>query len=161
MLAVNVRPATAADAEAALLVLRRAITLSCVADHQNDPDTLAHWLKSKTPERFEQWLSDSSSTLLVAEQEQRVQGLGKLSRTGKIELCYVEPAFQRRGIGSALLRAMEEQARAWQVSELSLNSSLDACAFYARHGYSSAGPPFAALGAVRGFPFRKRLPAQL
>jgi len=154
---VKVRPATAADAEVALEVLRRSITLSCVADHQNDPQTLSHWLRNKTPERFEQWLSDPSSALFVAELAKCVRGVGKLSRTGRIELCYVDPAFQRCRLGSALLNAMEDQARAWQLSELSLSSSLDACAFYARHGYRSAGPPVEALGAVRGFPFRKRL----
>lgn len=154
---VQVRSAKHEDAENALTVLRESITVLCVADHQNDRQTLEHWLANKTPERFERWLSDPSSALLVAELAGSVRGVGKVTRAGKVELCYVAPGFQRRGIGYQLLRGLEARAHEWQLSELWLDSSLGACAFYARNGYEVAGPPTPWLGAVRGFPFRKLL----
>jgi GNAT superfamily N-acetyltransferase len=156
---VHVREATHEDTESALMVLRRSITELCVADHQNDPQTLEHWLANKTPERFERWLSDPDSALLVAELDGQVRGVGKVARTGKLELCYVAPGFQGRAVGYTLLQALEARARAWQLPELRLDSSLAACAFYARSGYEAAGPPTCWLGSVRGFPFRKQLRA--
>ncbi len=157
--ALVVRDATWADADAALHVLHRSITVTCVADHGSDPETLAHWLGNKTPQYFERWLAEAGSALLVAELEGCVRGVGKVSRLGKVELCYVEPGFERLGLGSALLHAMEARARSWGVTRLHLSSSLDACSFYTRHGYDSAGPPVPWLGSVRSFPFFKALDA--
>lgn len=154
---VLVREATSADAEPALHVLHRSIRLSCVADHQNDPQTLAHWLGNKTPQYFERWLAEPGSALFVAELEGGVRGVGKVTRAAKLELCYVEPGFERRRVGSSLLHALEARARSFGLTRLHLNSSLAACSFYARNGYESAGPPVPWLGTVRSFPFVKSL----
>jgi len=154
---VSVREATWTDTERALYVLHRSITLSCVADHQNDPQTLAHWLANKTPEYFERWLADPASAMFVAELEGSVRCLGKVTRAAKLELCYVEPGFERRRVGSSLLHALEARARSWGLTKLHLNSSLAACPFYARRGYESSGPPVPWLGTVRSFPFVKQL----
>lgn len=154
---VSVREATWADTDRALSVLRRSITELCALDHRNDPQTLAHWLGNKTPEYFERWLADPASALLVAELDGEVRGLGKVTRVGKVELCYVEPGFERRHVGSALLGALEARARSWGLTSLFLSSSLAACSFYARCGYESAGPPVPWLGTVRSFPFVKKL----
>ena len=152
-----VREARHEDAERALSVLKRSIVELCVADHQNDPETLAHWLANKTPERFAAWLADPSSALFVAELGEHVRGVGRVGRVGRIQLCYAEPGYQRRGIGTAMLRALEQRARDWRLLALTLDSSLDACAFYAHHGYHRAGPAMDALGAVRVYPFQKLL----
>ncbi len=154
---VVVRAGTGADAERALSVLHRSITLACVADHQNDAQTLAHWLDNKTPERFEQWLAEPDGALLVAEVEGTVRGVGKVTRAGKVELCYVEPGFERRGIGTVLLLALEERARRFGASRLHLNSSLGARSFYVRHGYEPTGPAVECMGTVRCFPFASYL----
>jgi GNAT superfamily N-acetyltransferase len=154
---VFVREATWTDTERALEVLHRSITVSCVADHQNDAQTLAHWLGNKTPSYFERWLADPASAMFVAELEGAVRGLGKVTRAAKIELCYVEPGFERQRLGSSLLRALEARARSWALPKLHLSSSLAACSFYARNGYEPAGPPVPWLGTVRSFPFVKDL----
>jgi GNAT superfamily N-acetyltransferase len=154
---VFVRGAARADTEAALHVLHRSITALCVADHRDDPQTLAHWLGNKTPAWFERWLDDPASALLVAELEGTVRGVGKVTRAGTLELCYVEPGFERRLVGSSLLWALEARARGFGLTRLHLNSSVAACSFYERHGYQSAGPPAQWLGAVRSFPFVKDL----
>lgn len=152
-----VRAAKWEDAERALDVLRQSITLLCAADHQNDPQTLELWLGNKTVSSFERWLADTSSALFVAELGGVVRGVAKVTRAGKIELCYVEPGFERRHLGRELLRALEARAEGWGLKDLYLESSLGACAFYARNGYESVGAPREWVGAVRAFPFRKRL----
>lgn len=46
---MKIRDAVAEDAIEACEALRRSITELCVADHRNDPDLLANWLRNKTP----------------------------------------------------------------------------------------------------------------
>lgn len=154
---VVVRNARYEDADVAVNVLRRAITELCVADHENDAETLALWLANKTPERFAAWLAEPGSALLVAELGGQVRGVGKVAQSGKVQLCYVEPGYQRRGIGAALLQALEQRARDFGAPAVWLDSSLAACAFYAARGYMGAGPSVPAAGTVRAFPFKKQL----
>jgi len=154
---VLVRNATHEDAEAAVSVLVRSITELCIADHENDPETLALWLANKTPQRFAAWLAEPDSALLVAELAGQVRGVGKVARSGRVHLCYIEPGYQRRGIGAELLRCLEQRARGFGATVAWLDSSQAGCAFYAACGYVSAGPAVPAAGNVRAHPFRKQL----
>jgi GNAT superfamily N-acetyltransferase len=154
---VAVRPAELADTERALSVVRQSIFQLCVADHQNDPATLERWLANKTPEHFARWLADATSAVVVAELDGEVRGVGNVMRTGKVNLLYVAPGFERAGLGVALLRDLERRALAWGLTELSLESSLAACAFYVHHGYQALGEPSCAFGVLRCYPFKKAL----
>lgn len=70
----------------------------------------------------------------VAEWHGQVVGLGSL-RGNVIRRMYVMPDVQGRGIGRALLRALESEAYLQGASEVSLESSLNAVPFYERQGY--------------------------
>ena len=48
---------------------------------------------------------------------------------------FVDPDRQRRGIGSALLKALEDRARAQGLRELPVRSSIAGEPFYAAHGF--------------------------
>jgi hypothetical protein len=63
---MNIRRASANDAESASLVLRRSITELCLRDHGNDPDILKSWLATKTPEKFREWCAAEDGLCLVA-----------------------------------------------------------------------------------------------
>jgi len=152
---ITVRPATLADTERALLVVRQSITQLCSADHHDDPATLERWLANKTPEHFARWLADPASLLVVAELSRIVRGVGNINRAGKIHLCYVEPGFERVGLGGAILEALEAQAAAWGLGLLTLESSANARGFYARHGYEPAGCAAGAFGLLQCYPFKK------
>lgn len=58
-----------------------------------------------------------------------------LNRAGEILLLYVSPDHINRGVGRAVLAAMEARAREWELDELRLDSSVTAKSFYERHGY--------------------------
>jgi GNAT superfamily N-acetyltransferase len=152
-----VRPATAADAPAAAAVLRDSITKLCAADHRNDAATLAQWLADKTPERFLYWLSREDQYTIVAEDGAGTAGVGRLHRSGEVRLCYVRPGVQRRGVGTAILVALEARARTWGIARLVLGSTLGARAFYERHGFRSDGDPTPGFGVSRGYPYAKPL----
>lgn len=152
---VVVRAASLADSERALDVVRQSITQLCVLDHKHEPATLERWLANKTPEGFARWLAQPDGLLVVAELDGIVRGVGNVVKAGKIHLCYVEPGFERAGLGAAILSALEAQARAWGLSELALESSNNARGFYARHGYQPAGCAADRFGVLQCHPFKK------
>jgi GNAT superfamily N-acetyltransferase len=134
-----IRPATVDDAASVVVVLRDSIVGLCTDDHQNDPATLARWLRNKTTENFRQWLQDPERYFVVAETDSRICGVGMLRRNGALDLCYVLPGKERLGIGSALVRALEAQARHWRLNRLQLISTVNARTFYEHLGYECTG----------------------
>jgi GNAT superfamily N-acetyltransferase len=62
--------------------------------------------------------------------------------TAEVKRMRVHPDFQRRGFGSAVLRALEERARELGFTSLRLDTpefNVGARRFYARHGYAECG----------------------
>lgn len=157
LLNMAVRQAKPEDAEAAVEVLRRSITELCAADHRGDADTVSEWLANKTPENFRSWLANTENYCVVAEQGDRLLGVGLIHRSGKIRLCYLAPGSQRQGIGKAIYLALEEQAKAWGLAELNLQSTFSARAFYESVGYRSAGAPEPGFGISHCHPYEKTL----
>jgi GNAT superfamily N-acetyltransferase len=159
-MACLVRPATALDAALAVAVIRASITELCVLDHQRDPATLKQWLENKTTERFLEWLEDRENYVVVAvasEADSAVIGVGLSHVSGHIRLCYVQPGWQRSGVGAALLRALEAHAFAQGLRELRLLSSTSARPFYEQQGYRSTGGALPGFGLTRAFPYAKAL----
>ena len=131
----TVRPATAADAGAILSVHTDAIHVLCAGDYS--PAQLAGW--SQWP-GYENWLQRklfAGEIVLVAESATAAV-VGFAERTDdEIRAVYVHPLHARRGVGSALLRQLEQSARAEGVTRLWLDSSLTAEPFYRARGYET------------------------
>lgn len=135
----DIRKAVPGDAPAACALLRRSIEIGCKADHQDRPAVLEAWLGNKTAANVGTWFSIPSNHALVATREGELLGLCLLTQAGKLALCYVSPEALRNGVGSGLIAAAEEQARAWSIKKLHLHSPASASAFFERHGYVNAG----------------------
>ncbi len=153
----SVRPAVPADAQAAVEVVRSSIVGLCVADHQNDAQTLDQWLRNKTVEQFLGWLSSERYCCIVAEDERGVCGVGLIEDDGEIQLCYVRPGVQGRGHGKAMLGRLEAQARAWGLARIRLKSTGAARAFYEHHGYRSTGLAEQGFGITRPQAYAKEI----
>ncbi len=152
------RDATEADAHAATDVLRRSITELCSADHRGDPAVLADWLANKTPERFEAWIARPGQWVVVAERGGVLCGVGLLRADGGIRLCYVHPEHARRGVGRALIDALEARAREAGLMRLHLDSTITAAPFYEAMGYRRCGNPSPSFAGTDACPYDKRLP---
>jgi GNAT superfamily N-acetyltransferase len=161
MTGIYVRPARPSDASVALDVLRESITKLCVEDHRNDPETLQRWLSNKTPTQFARWLSDEDRHGVVAELESQICGVGMLHRNGDVDLCYVKPGTQKVGVGAAMMHALEEQATRWQLSKVTLISTVGARRFYERIGYTYLGEDLAAGGTLRDYYYVKIVAADV
>jgi GNAT superfamily N-acetyltransferase len=107
-----IRDATPADAVKACDVLRASITELCTADHMQDPDILARWLASKTPENVAAWADSIGRSLLIAVGDDAVLAVGGVKDDGEITLNYVAPAARFGGVSAALLKALEARALA-------------------------------------------------
>lgn len=157
-MSVEIRIATACDAACACLVLRRSISECCTEDHRNDAAILDAWLGNKTAENVASWFLSPSNFSIVAVVDQAIAGVALLTRTGKIVLCYVTPELRFTGIGKALLQALEQQAREWNIRSLSVISTATAKSFYSHNGYVQGTITRSVFG-IDVISFSKRLTA--
>jgi len=160
-----IRRASPQDAAAAAEVLQRSIREVCGPDYGNDPELLDPWCANKTSANLSHWISQPQHDLIVAEQSDagqivgRLVGVGLLDlKAGVIKLCYLVPEALSQGIGKALLQTLEQSARAHGHTQLRLESSLTARDFYLRQGYHLQGEP-APEQRIRAFPMVKLLRA--
>jgi GNAT superfamily N-acetyltransferase len=152
-----VRLAEPRDAQGAIVALRRSIVELCRPDHHDDPRTLAEWLGNKTSENFLSWLDSAHHYCIIAEDESVVCGVGLIKDDGDIQLCYVLPGMQHRGIGAGIVRELETRARSWGLKTVSLNSTATARSFYERIGYVPAREAECRFGGMRCYPYVKTL----
>lgn len=136
-----IRDMTADDALAFLEVHRAAARGTAVNDYP--PDVIEVWaplpLTSQAVERIR--ANPDGEIRLIAELDRVVVGIGALVVAGsELRACYVRPEAGRRGVGAALVRALEEIASRHGLAELVLDSSLTAEPFYKAHGYRAIGP---------------------
>jgi predicted GNAT family N-acyltransferase len=73
-------------------------------------------------------------------------GAGRLLPDGHIGRMAVSSAWRGRGVGSALLEALLQEARRLRMSAVVLNAQEHALAFYARFGFQPQGETFEEAG---------------
>ncbi len=78
--------------------------------------------------------SKSFDALLVYQENGRIVGVTGLNK-GELRSLYVLPEFQQKGIGTKLLKAVEQKASQKGYTELSLEANPSAKPFYERLGY--------------------------
>lgn len=79
---------------------------------------------------------------LATDSSGRAIGAARLAPDGKIGRMAVLKWMRGRGIGSALLTELVEQAKRQGMAAVFLHAQAQAAAFYARLGFTGAGEPF-------------------
>lgn len=143
---VTVREARPSDAEAIFRVHRASI--EGLGPEAYDEAQVAAWGAGGGPDDYD--LDAADSRFVVAEAgsvagDEGVVGFGEVvlrppdylrePAEGEVRAVYVHPAAARRGVGSAILAALERRAREQDVGSLGLWASLNAVPFYEAHGY--------------------------
>ena len=81
--------------------------------------------------------------LMALDVNRNILGTGRLHRlsdsSAQIRYMAVDPQHQGKGIGSQLLRLLEDEAREWGCGEILLNARSVSLEFYLRHGYQVIG----------------------
>lgn len=137
----TIRRATTEDAEAIMQIHFSAVHETAASWYPQD--VLTHWSGGPNETRCQKVrdsIANESLCLIVAEDSSGILGFGSvLPKERYLQAVYVHPRAGRRGVGSAILSGLERIARDHRVGYLELNSSLNAEAFYSRHGYASLG----------------------
>ena len=135
---ILIRRADAEDAERILQTHLASINGLCARDYTQAER--AAWTGPKRAEWYVRAI-EGGQALFVAEERQadrRVVGFGQLDGDEILSL-YVHADHAGRGVGRALLRALEDEARQRGITTLRLNSTLTARNFYVAHGYRILG----------------------
>jgi N-acetylglutamate synthase-like GNAT family acetyltransferase len=107
-----------------------------IANSHYTPEEIESWAGPRKPEHYVE--SIRNKEFYVAEEDGAVVGFGALGLEQKeIEAVYVSPEVVRRGVGSAILRRLEERARELGIKSLKMDASLNAVPFYKSAGYES------------------------
>ncbi len=134
---LHVRIAVTTDAEAIVRTHYEAVWST--ARRHYPPDILDTWAGRLTEANYKQVrqeIADAEMVILVAESSSRIAGFGMIVPADEeLRAVYVGPAFGRQGVGTAILHRLEQTARERRVDRLNLSSSINAEAFYGKHGY--------------------------
>jgi putative acetyltransferase len=88
-----------------------------------------------------------------------IAGFTDLESDGHIDMLFVDPACQRRGVASALLDKVEHAARAQRLAALHTDASITARPFFERRGFRVVRSQVVALRGqqLTNFRMEKRL----
>jgi len=127
-----IRKATRHDAEAVLQIRKAAIRHQCAGHYSKD--VLDRWTDGELTDQFAGAVEEHCH---VATVDGLVVASGMLNlASGKIDALFVAPTHMRSGLGKAMLMHLESLANASGLAHLTLDSTLNAAAFYRAHGFS-------------------------
>lgn len=136
---VRLEQACAGDAGAMLEVHRAAIRGTASAVY--DPEIIESWaplpLQAEHIEGLAQRIGSGEEVAIVARDRRgTIIGFGSIVPSSQeLRAVYVAPEHGRFGIGGMILRALEADARERGLTELGMDASINAEAFYRRHGF--------------------------
>ena len=129
---LTLRQAEEGDAKAIYAVHTASIRGLCSSSY--DGDAIDCWAGRQAPERYVPFIKEGEIT--VAVENGQVIGFGHLLNGEEVKGLFVSPDCGRKGVGSALLRRLEEQARRAGSETVRLKASLNAVGFYQGQGFS-------------------------
>jgi GNAT superfamily N-acetyltransferase len=126
-----IRKATRDDALAVLGIRNAAVNSQCVG-HYSDDD-LKIWTDGELTETFAEAVEKYG---YVAISEGLIVATGMVNlESGKIDALFVEPTHMSAGLGKQMLSHLENLAAEAGLTELKLDSTLNAAPFYRAHGF--------------------------
>jgi len=104
-------------------------------------------VEQNVPESLEWDAADAMSLhALACDREGKPAGCARLLPDGHIGRVAVLAPWRHRGVGSALLRRLVDEARQRGDPRVVVNAQVDAMPFYARHGFVASGDVFDEAG---------------
>ena len=103
-------------------------------------------VEQEVPESEEWDDEDPLSVHVLATLNREPVGTGRLTPAGKVGRMAVLSEVRGRGVGSAILRLLVDEALHRGLVELRLNAQVRAIPFYERHGFAAEGPVFMEAG---------------
>ena len=136
---LQIRPANPADAEAIIHLHYEAVHKTAVEFYPCE--ILEAWSARPGEARYiwmRNVIANGDNIVVVGEVDSSILGFGIfVPRLEEICALYVDPAAGRRGVGKAILQALEMRASEQGNMRIRLNASLNAEAFYRSNGYTT------------------------
>jgi putative acetyltransferase len=129
-----------------------------VASRDYDAGQIAAWAQADRDVWSRRRLDRPTWVALIGD---AIAGFTDLQRDGYIDMLFVDPAWQRRGVASALLDTVECAAHVQRLAALDTDASITARPFFETHGFQVVRSQVVALRGQRltNFRMRKRLSA--
>ncbi|MGA2232020.1 MAG: GNAT family N-acetyltransferase [Tepidisphaeraceae bacterium] len=151
---ILIRPAKKGDGPPILILHRRAIHETVQSHYSQDilnawgPPIASPTNLARKGDDFDAKVERGQSLVVVAEIHGSIAGFGEIAPADcHLVAVYVDPDFQRRGVGSAILKYLEQIATDRSLPHLQMSASLPAIPFYLAHGYQIVEEGFHSLGA--------------
>lgn len=149
---ISVRPARPDDCSRLGALRAASIAQLCGPDHGGDAAVIAAWAGDGTGDKFTALLARPDITLLVAERQGVIVGLGACAGD-LITLNYVDPDHRFTGVSKAIMAALETGMVGAGLNHARLNSTQTAIGFYEALGWACDG----LASPETGQPMRKAL----
>ena len=132
----SLRKAHAGDSASAWEIRTAAILSQCTAHYP--AELLKVWTNGEITEQFVQFVVEQ---LYVATVRDEVVGFGAVNlESGRLEAAFVRPDMMGRGVGRQIVTHLEAVARNAGLTQLTLDSTLNAAPFYRRCGFVGEAP---------------------
>lgn len=134
---IAIRPYAASDAPTLANLFLSSVRE--IASRDYTASQIREWAPARIDElRFGQKCASRPSW--VAEVDGRIVGFSDLEPDGHVDMLYVHPEFQRRGVARALLKHIEEVARAAALRRLYTEASITARPVFEAVGFRTIVP---------------------
>ena len=144
-----IRRYEAADLDAVMSVFLRSVR--GVASRDYDAGQIAAWAQVDRDVWSRRRLDRPTWVALI---DGVIAGFIDLEGSGHIDMLFVDPACQRRGVASVLLDTVENAARVQRLAVLDTDASITARPFFEKHGFQIVRSQEVALRGQRLTSFR-------
>lgn len=110
-------------------------TIRNVLSRDYAPDVIKLWSSLTNAKKFRE--SHKTHIRFIAEHEGKILGWGDIGKDGQFGGLYVHKDWIGKGIGSKLIKKIEETGRTMGVKKFLFEASVMAKPFYERHGYTT------------------------
>ena len=131
---IEIRNFRESDAAHVSTLIRRCWEELVLGDY--DPKGIQIQIEETRPEKLIE-LNDTVK-FFVAERGEIIAGFGGYDNE-LVRLMFVSPEFQRKGIGSLILKCILADANRQGIKKLECNSTIYAVPFYLKHGFIEKG----------------------
>jgi putative acetyltransferase len=131
---VVIRPYEHSDAAATLAVFISAVTETASADYT--PEQVQAWAQPEHREVGTWHAAMLARSSIVATVGGELAGFSDVSPDGYVDMMFVSPPHQRRGVARQLLAHVEAHAHSEGIPALSADVSITARPFFERHGFT-------------------------
>jgi len=144
-----IRRYDAANLDAVIGVFLRSVRE--VASRDYDAGQIAAWAQADRDVWSRRRLERPTWVALL---DDVIAGFIDLESSGHIDMLFVDPASQRKGVASALLDTVENAARGQRLAVLDTDASITARPFFEKHGFQVVRSQDVALRGQRLTNFR-------